>query len=152
MRDPLVSAFGVSTMRKSSQGGVITCRFSGREKKANTSLIGRGSHCSRSRRYVRMVTAARFEKYGTVEALTSAAKSGKRERSLCTLEDPSIDAVHPQLPVFHRAADRGLARCRPFRHSFSPRYRATGRPCPWDHRSTRSRGYCTISATQFETD
>ncbi len=37
-------------MRKSSQEGVITCKFSGREKKRYTSSTGLGSHCSRSKR------------------------------------------------------------------------------------------------------
>ncbi len=39
-------------MRKSSQGGVMNCKFSGLEKNSNISSIGLGSHCSRCRTYV----------------------------------------------------------------------------------------------------
>ena len=36
-----------ATMRNSSQGGVMVSRFPASEKNANTSSIGRGTHCSR---------------------------------------------------------------------------------------------------------
>src|SRR3954467_9831040 len=85
--DPASNVCGALTMRKSSHEGVMTWRFSGREKNSNIVSIGLGSHCSRSRQYSRISPPdihriPREYRIRSSEGLTSASKSGKKERSM----------------------------------------------------------------------